>query len=105
MLFRRGKGTGGRLCLGHALMENRNGLVMDARLTEAMARQVQSQDPGLAGIQHHGCRLLCGSSGTPDIFNSDRAQGLPVTLSPALSRRQASKSEWTARGVEWTICL
>jgi transposase len=35
-MFRKSKGTGARLCyLGHALMENRNGLVVDARLTEA----------------------------------------------------------------------
>ena len=35
-MFRKSQGTGARLCyLGHALMENRNGLVVDARLTEA----------------------------------------------------------------------
>ena len=35
-LYRKGPGKEAKLCLmGHALMENRNGLVVDARLTEA----------------------------------------------------------------------
>ena len=35
-LYRKSKGTGAQMChMGHALMENRNGLCVDARLTEA----------------------------------------------------------------------
>src|SRR5262249_38414181 len=35
-LYKKGRGKEAKLCfLGHALMENRNGLVMDTRLTEA----------------------------------------------------------------------
>jgi transposase len=35
-LFRKGKGKEAKLChMGHLLMENRNGLIVDARLTEA----------------------------------------------------------------------
>ena len=35
-LYRKGKGKEAKLCyMGHALMENRNGLVLDARVTQA----------------------------------------------------------------------
>ena len=53
-LFRKGKGKEAKLCyMGHALMENRNGLVVDARLTEATgtaerdsAVEMVSEQPG-----------------------------------------------------------
>ncbi len=53
-LFRKGKGKEAKLCyMGHALMENRNGLVVDARLSEATgtaerdsAVEMVSEQPG-----------------------------------------------------------
>lgn len=54
-LFRKGNGQGAKLCyMGHALMENRNGLVVKARLTqvsgtaerEAALHMVDRHSPG-----------------------------------------------------------
>jgi len=43
--------------------------------------------------------------GAPDSFNTDQGHSLPVRPSPAFSKRQVSRSAWTARVVGWTMCL
>jgi transposase len=59
-LYRKGRGKEAKLCfLGHALMENRNGLVVDTRLTEATGTAERSAAvemlEGIAGT--HACTV------------------------------------------------
>ena len=45
-LYKKSPGTGARLCfMGHTLMENRNGLVVQGDLTKALSRQIAAQSP------------------------------------------------------------
>jgi hypothetical protein len=54
-LYRKGKGKEAKLCyMGHALMENRNGLVVDACLTEADGHA--EREAALAMIEPHADR-------------------------------------------------
>jgi hypothetical protein len=49
-------------CLGHVLMENRNGLVVDARLTQAMgtAERETAEEMVRAAKRRHRGRLTVG---------------------------------------------
>lgn len=45
-LYKKSPGTGAMLCfMGHTLMENRNGLVVQGDLTQALSRQIAAQSP------------------------------------------------------------
>jgi hypothetical protein len=56
-LYRKGPGKEAKLCfMGHALMENRNGLVVDACLTEADGHA--EREAALAMIEPRGASLL-----------------------------------------------
>jgi hypothetical protein len=45
-LYKKSPGTGAMLCfMGHPLMENRNGLVVQGDLTQALSRQIAAQSP------------------------------------------------------------
>ena len=59
-LYRKGPGKEAKLCfMGHALMENRNGLVVDACLTPRRARRSATHDRAArrsAAGDHAGCR-------------------------------------------------
>jgi transposase len=58
-LFRKGNGQSSRLCfMGHALMDNRNGLIVDCE-----AQQQENQEDSAQNAHHIGSRqgLRCGS--------------------------------------------
>jgi transposase len=62
-LYRKGPGKEAKLCyMGHVLMENRNGLVVDARLTQASgtAEREAAQEMVKAAKQGHRGRLTVG---------------------------------------------
>jgi transposase len=58
-LFRKGDGQASRLCyLGHALMEHRNGLIVDATLTHATGTAEREAALAMIGrIRKPGCRV------------------------------------------------
>jgi transposase len=64
-LFRRTRGSESRLCyLGHVLMENRNGLVRDARVTEASGHAERDAALGMIARLRGGQRVtLSGDKG------------------------------------------
>src|SRR6267142_1389382 len=52
-LFRKGAGKEAKLChMGHLMMENRNGLIVDARLTEANGTAERIDDEAIAVLHH-----------------------------------------------------
>lgn len=61
-LFKKGKGKEAKLCfMGHALMENRNGLVVDACVTQATGTAERESAVGMLRFQESGKRITCGA--------------------------------------------
>jgi len=61
-LFRKGQGKEARLCyMGHALMENRHGLVMDARVTEATGTAERDTALAMVGKRSGTRRITVGA--------------------------------------------
>src|SRR5580693_5893061 len=57
-LFRKGAGKEAKLChMGHLMMENRNGLIVDARLTEANGTAERSTAIDARTTRHPGYRI------------------------------------------------
>lgn len=45
-LYKKSPGTGASLCfIGHTLMENRNGLIVQTEMTQSPSRQISPQSP------------------------------------------------------------
>lgn len=61
-MFRKGQGKESRLCyIGHALMENRHGLVVDARVTEATGTAERDSAVAMVGEQPGAHRITIGA--------------------------------------------
>lgn len=61
-LFRKGQGKEARLCyMGHALMDNRHGLVMDARVTEATGTAERDTAVEMVGDRPGSHRITVGA--------------------------------------------
>jgi IS5 family transposase len=77
-LAKKGKGKEAKLCfLGHVLMENRNGLVVDLRLTEANGTAEREAALEMLGARPAGKRLTVGADkgyDTKNFVNDCRAR-------------------------------
>jgi transposase len=84
-LYRKGQGQAARLCfMGHTLMENRSGLIVAARLTEASG--TAEREAALALIDRH--RALTGSIGRRRItLGADKAYDVTAFLEALRARR------------------
>jgi len=61
-LFKKGKGKEAKLCfMGHALMENRHGLVVDACVTQATGTAERESALGMLKFQESQKRKTCGA--------------------------------------------
>ncbi|MGB7963316.1 MAG: IS5 family transposase [Propionicimonas sp.] len=100
-LYRKGDSVGARLCyLGHALMENRNGLVVDARVSRAtgtaereMAYQMAANVPG-------GSPITMGADKAYDareFVGQLRAIGVTPHLAQNTTRRSSAIDDRTTR--------
>jgi transposase len=95
-LYRNGPGKEAKLCYqGHILMENRNGLVVDARLTQASGRAERqaAQEMVRAAKRRHRGRLTVGGDrgfDTQDFVASLRKMGItPHVAQNDTNRRSA----------------
>jgi transposase len=92
-LYRKGPGKEAKLCYqGHVLMENRNGLVVDARLTQASGRaerQAAQEMVRAAKRRHRGRLTVGGDKGfdTHDFVASLRKMG----VTPHVARNDTNR--------------
>ncbi len=67
-LYRKGDGQSSRLCfMGHVLMENRNGLVVDAALTHASGTAEREAALAMLDRQERGHRITLGADKAYDV--------------------------------------
>ncbi len=67
-LYRKGDGQGSRLCfMGHVLMENRNGLVVDATLTQATGTAEREATLTMLDRQKRSGRITLGADKAYDV--------------------------------------
>ncbi len=67
-LYRKGDGQGSRLCfMGHVLMENRNGLAVDATLTHATGTAEREATLTMLDRRKRGGRITLGADKTYDV--------------------------------------
>jgi len=67
-LYKKGKGQPARLCyIGHALMENRNGLVIDGRITQANGTAEREAALGMLDARPRRRRITLGADKAYDV--------------------------------------
>ena len=67
-LYRKGDGQGSRLCfMGHVLMENRNGIVVDATLTQATGTAEREATLAMLDRRKRGRRITLGADKAYDV--------------------------------------
>jgi transposase len=97
-LFRKGNGREARLCfMGHALMENRSGLIVQARLTQASG--TAERVAALAMIEHHAPgerRLTLGADKAYDV-RSFTAELRRMLVTPHVARNATVSRRGVAR--------
>jgi len=102
-LYRKGPGKESKLCyLGHVLMENRNGLVVDARLTQATgtAERDAAEEMVRAAKQRHRGRLTVGGDkgfDTQDFVAALREMGVTPHVAQNESHRRSAIDGRTTR--------
>ena len=102
-LYRKGVGKEAKLCyLGHVLMENRNGLVVDARLTQATGtaeRDVAEEMVRAAKRRHRGRLTVGGDKGfdTQGFVAALRAMGVTPHVAKNESHRRSAIDGRTTR--------
>jgi transposase len=102
-LYRKGPGKEAKLCyLGHVLMENRNGLVVDARLTQATGtaeRDAAEEMVRAAKRRHRGRLTVGGDKGfdTHAFVAALRAMGLTPHVAQNESHRRSAIDGRTTR--------
>lgn len=101
-LYRKSKRTGAQLCyLGHALMENRNGLVVDSRVTHAIGKAEEQAAASMASTIKGKRRVtLGGDKGYDSVELLSKLRELNVTPHIAKNdheRRTSSIDQRTLR--------
>ena len=92
LLFKKSKGTAAKLSyIGHLLMENRNGLVVDAQVTQATGTAEREAAVGMAGALGGTHRVTLGADknyDTRDCVNDLR----DVNVTPHVAQNTANRS-------------
>jgi transposase len=106
-LFRKGRGKEARLChMGHLLMENRHGLIVDATLTQATGTAEREAALAMMGRQRGRHRVTLGADKAYDVaaFVAD-LRGLNVTPHVArnTSGRRSAIDRRTTRHVGYAL--
>ena len=102
-LYRKGPGKEAKLCyLGHVLMENRNGLVVDGRLTQATGtaeRDAAEEMVRAAKRRHRGRLTVGGDKGfdTQGFVAALRAMGVTPHVAQNESHRRSAIDSRTTR--------
>lgn len=107
-LFRKGKGKEAKLSYGgHALMENRNGLLVDIRVTPATQTETQAAKTLLARAHRKGITpaSLGGDKGfhTKDFVAHLRKRGIRPHLARIVGRTTPGLDDRTTRHVSYAV--
>lgn len=107
-LYRKSRGQASRLCyIGHLLIENRNGLIVDARTTHATGRAERETAKAIIGAAAHGRRVTLGADKAYDdaaehVANL-RAIGVTPHVAQNLSGRRSAIDGRTTRHAGYAV--
>ncbi|MBA3527078.1 MAG: IS5 family transposase [Sphingomonas sp.] len=100
-LYRKSKGQPSRLCfMGHLLIENRNGLIIDVRTSHATGRAEREIAEAMIAARAHGRRVTLGSDKAYDAAEhvaNLRAMGVTPHVAQNLSGRRSAIDGRTTR--------
>jgi transposase len=106
-LYRKGDGQPAILCyMGHALMENRNGLVVDHRLTEASGTAEREAALEMLAAQPGNSRKTVGADkayDSADFIEACRSIGVTPHVAQNATRRASAIDERTTRHPGYAI--
>jgi transposase len=108
-LFKKAAGQASRLChMGHALMENRNGLVVDATLTTATGTAEREAAIAMAGDLPAGGRITLGGDkayDTQDFVAEMRRLGVTPHVSQNTKGRRSAIDGRTTRHAGYVVSV
>ena len=108
-LFKKAAGQASRLChMGHALMENRNGLVVDATLTTATGTAEREAAIAMAGDLPAGGRITLGGDkafDTQDFVAEMRRLGVTPHVSQNTKGRRSAIDGRTTRHAGYAVSV
>ena len=110
LLYRKSPGTGAKLCyMGHVLMENRNGLVVDAEMTRVSghAERLAALDM-VDGVAVEGRRITLGADkgyDARDFVEELRERNVTPHVAQNLSGRRSAIDRRTTRHRGYTVSM
>ena len=108
-LLRKSAGQASTLChIGHVLMENRNGLVVDATLTTAIGTAERAAAVEMVDARSSGDRITVGADkayDTQDFVAEMRRQGVTPHVTQNTKRRRSAIDGRTTRHAGYTVSL
>ena len=110
LLYRKSPGTGAKLCyMGHVLMENRNGLVVDAEMTRVSGHAERPAALEMVdGVAVEGRRITLGADkgyDARDFVEELRERNVTPHVAQNLSGRRSAIDRRTTRHRGYTVSL
>jgi transposase len=106
-LYRKSQGQPSRLCyMGHLLIENRNGLIVDAHATHATGRAERETAEAMIGVAARGRRVTLGADKAYDAAEhvaNLRAIGITPHVAQNLSGRRSAIDGRTTRHAGYAV--